>query len=58
MVVSLQVTLRRQQVLLAKQIAASHATSSRVEGASTEAEVAAEAQPQAAEAWKSIDQLS
>jgi hypothetical protein len=46
--------------LLAKWVAAGHAASSWVADASTEAEVeaAAQAQADAVEAWKSIDQLS
>ena len=56
MVVPLRVAPWRPQVLLAKWIAAWRAASSKVEGASTEAE--AEAQADAVKAWKSIDQLS
>jgi hypothetical protein len=54
MVVRLRVTSPRPQVLLGKWVAAWGAASSQVEGASTEAEAAAEAE----QAWKSIDQLS
>ena len=62
MVVRLRVASRRTQVLLAKWVAASRATSSQAESGSTEAEVQAEAeaeaQADAVKAWKPIDQLS
>ena len=60
MVLRLRMTSSRPQGRLAKWVAAWRATSSSVEGASTEmeAEAAAQAQADAVEAWKSIDQLS
>ena len=54
MVVRLRVASRRPQVLLAKWVAAWREASSKVEGASSEAEAEAET----VKAWKSIDQLS
>jgi hypothetical protein len=56
MVVRLRAALRRPQMLLAKSVAAWLAACSQVEGASTEAEAAAEAGT--VKAWKSSDQLS
>jgi hypothetical protein len=56
MVAPLRVTSPRPQALLAKRIAAWRAESSQVERASIVSE--AEAQADAAMAWKSIDQLS
>jgi hypothetical protein len=56
MVVRLRAALRRPQVLLAKSVAAWRPACSQVEGASTEAEVEAEAGT--VKAWKSSDQLS
>jgi len=62
MFVRLRVAWRPPQVLLAKWVDAWDATSSQVEGASTETqvEVEAPAEPEAhaVKAWKSIDPLS
>ena len=54
MVVRLRVASWLPQVPLAKRVAAWSATSSQVEGASTEAE----AEVETGKAWKPIDQLS
>ena len=56
MVVTLRVTSRRPQVLLAKWVAAWGVACSQVEGASAETE--AQAEVGTVKAWKSIDQLS
>ena len=58
MVVLLRAALPQPQELLAKSVAAWPAACSQAEGASSEGETEAEAQPETVKAWKSIDQLS